>query len=341
MALEELSFFTAFTLLILFLTFIPLISFSQPNSVHSHGEVSSQFLLLNQLHGSHKGDKVKGIHQLKKYLRQFGYLNYAQIDHFENNNHDEFDQLLESAIKTYQENYNLKVTGTLDVLTLAQMSKPRCGVADIIHGNTWMRASKKRNQLGHGIGHFHTVSHYAFLGGNIRWPKSHLTYEMASPISRAFATWAANSHFTFSQALDNQTADINIEFASGDHGDGNPFDGVGGVIAHSFMPPDGRFHLDADESWAAGVFSGSFDLETVALHEIGHLLGLQHSSIEGAIMWPSIPKGASKGLHPDDIAGIKALYGTKVMPNAPEVMPNALTRTLKSSFKECHIGAYS
>lgn len=129
-----------------------------------------------------------------------------------------------------------------------------------------------------------------------------------SPVARAFATWAANSHFTFSQALDNQTSDITIGFESGDHGDGYPFDGVGGVVAHAFSPSDGRFHLDADESWANGVVSGSFDLETVALHEIGHLLGLQHSSIEGAIMWPQVPEGASKGLHADDIAGIKALY---------------------------------
>lgn len=349
MALEELSFFT-FTLLLL--TFFPLISSSQPNSAHSHGKTPSQFVFLNQLHGSQKGDKVEGIHQLKKYLQQFGYLNDAQIH--SKNNDNEFDELLESTIKTYQKNYNLKVTGTLDAMTIAQMSKPRCGVADIIHGNTWMRSSKKRKQLEHGIGHFHRVSHFAFFEGNPKWPaaKSHLTYgnklsalkslsgwiilnllisiyifnvtiflfifltgfvpgtppETVSPVARAFATWAANSHFTFSQALDNQTSDIKIGFESGDHGDGYPFDGVGGVIAHAFSPPDGRFHLDAEESWAAGVISGSFDLETVALHEIGHLLGLQHSSIEGAIMWPSVPEGASKGLHADDIAGIKALY---------------------------------
>ncbi|KAA0037437.1 hypothetical protein IC582_020767 [Cucumis melo] len=315
MALEELSFFT-FTLLLL--TFFPLISSSQPNHSHSHGKASSQFVFLNQLHGSQKGDKVEGIHQLKKYLHQFGYLNEDAQIHSENKD-DEFDELLESAIKTYQKNYNLKVTGTLDAMTIAQMLKPRCGVADIIHGNTWMRSSKKRKQLEHGIvGHFHRVSHFAFFDGNPKWPatKSHLTYgflpgtppETVSPVARAFATWAANSHFTFSQALDNQTSDITIGFESGDHGDGYPFDGVGGVVAHAFSPSDGRFHLDADESWANGVVSGSFDLETVALHEIGHLLGLQHSSIEGAIMWPQVPEGASKGLHADDIAGIKALY---------------------------------
>ncbi|KAG6602465.1 Metalloendoproteinase 3-MMP, partial [Cucurbita argyrosperma subsp. sororia] len=313
MALEGLSFFT-FTLLLL--TLFPLTSSSPPNSVHSHTKPPSQLMFLNLLHGSQKGDKLEGIHQLKKYLRHFGYLNDVQI-HSKTIDND-FDESLESAVKMYQKNFNLKVTGALDAVTLAQMSKPRCGVADIIHGNTWMRSSKKRYQHGHGRGLFHTVSHFAFFEGNPKWPasKSHLTYgflpetppETASPIARAFETWAANSHFTFSQALSNQTADIKIGFETGDHGDGYPFDGAGGVIAHAFSPPDGRFHLDADESWAAGVVSGSFDLETVALHEIGHLLGLQHSSIEGAIMWPSVPEGDSKGLHADDIAGIKALY---------------------------------
>lgn len=173
MALEGLSFFT-FTLLLL--TLFPLISSSQPNSAHSHGKAPSQLVFLNHLHGSQKGDKVEGIHQLKKYLHHFGYLSNVQI-HSETND-DEFEESLESAIKTYQKNYNLKVTGTLDATTLAQMSKPRCGVADIIHGNTWMRSSKKRDQHGDGSRHFHTVSHFAFFEGNPKWPatKSHLTY---------------------------------------------------------------------------------------------------------------------------------------------------------------------
>ncbi|CAK9308934.1 unnamed protein product [Citrullus colocynthis] len=313
MGFQGLSLF--FSSLFLLITLFPLISSSQPNPVDSNGLV-----FLKNLNGCKKGDKVEGIHQMKKYLQHFGYLNDVHI-HSKSNNDDEFDENLESAIKTYQINYNLKATGTLDNTTLAQMSKPRCGVADIIDGKTQMKSGKRMvNQHRKISGHFHEVSHFAFFDGYLKWPlsKAHLTYafipgtpsEAVGPVSRAFTTWAANTHFSFSQASEYESADIKISFERGDHGDGSPFDGVGGVLAHAFAPTDGRLHFDAVEHWAVGAVPNFYDVETVALHEIGHLLGLHHSSVEGAIMWPSIMGGTTKGLHADDIEGIRVLYTT-------------------------------
>ena len=130
------------------------------------------------------------------------------------------------------------------------------------------------------------------------------------PVARAFNQWAsATSYFTFSRVQRHTIADITIGFGSGDHGDGHPFDGAGGTLAHAFAPTDGRFHYDADESWSVGVTPSAHHLETVALHEIGHILGLRHSSVRGAIMEPTIARGVAKGLHGDDIQGIRALYG--------------------------------
>ncbi|KAJ0043134.1 hypothetical protein Pint_19416 [Pistacia integerrima] len=278
--------------------------------------IQSPFQFINHLKGCHKGEKVKGIHNLKKYLENFGYLNYKNSKNQTHANDDDFDDLLESAIKTYQKNYHLKATGVLDAKTVSKMTMPRCGVADIINGATRMRSGHKRHH--NASSHFHTVAHYSFFPGNPKWPanKYHLTYaflpgtraDAMNPVAKAFTTWAGNTHFKFTQTQDARNADITVSFYSGDHRDGHPFDGPGGTLAHAFAPTDGRFHYDADETWSVAATQGSFHLETVALHEIGHLLGLGHSSVEGAIMYPSITQGTTKGLHADDIQGIRTLY---------------------------------
>ncbi|KAK8717070.1 hypothetical protein V6N13_044351 [Hibiscus sabdariffa] len=273
---------------------------------------TSPFQFLQHLQGCHKGQNLTDIHKLKKYLENFGYLSYKNKTHADD---DDFDELLESAVRTYQLNYNLKATGSLDANTVSKMMRPRCAVADIVNGTSRMRTGQKRH---HHSGSFHTVSHYSFFDGEPRWPASKysLTYaflpgtraDAINPVSRAFQTWAANTHFKFSRTEDYVNADIKVSFESSDHGDGFPFDGPGGTLAHAFAPTNGRFHYDADEQWSVIANPAAFHLETLALHEIGHLLGLGHSSIEGAIMYPTFSPGESKGLHGDDIQGIKALY---------------------------------
>jgi hypothetical protein len=49
------------------------------------------------------------------------------------------------------------------------------------------------------------------------------------------------------------------------------------------------------------------DLYSVALHEAGHALGLGHSDVPGAVMYPYYRLATT--LASDDIAGIQALYG--------------------------------
>jgi hypothetical protein len=88
-----------------------------------------------------------------------------------------------------------------------------------------------------------------------------------------------------------------------------------GVLAHA-TPENGRLHLDASEQWALSLGDGtettseSIDLESVAMHEIGHVLGLGHSTSPHAVMYPSINALQKRAdLTVDDVQGVQMLYG--------------------------------
>ncbi|KAH7532565.1 hypothetical protein FEM48_Zijuj04G0033900 [Ziziphus jujuba var. spinosa] len=210
---------------------------------------SSAFEFVKNLQGSQKGDHVQGLHQIKEYLEKFGYLNHNNKTDTDD---DYFDKSLESAIKTYQLNYNLKVSGYLDAETVSEMMVSRCGMADIVNGSTRMQSGKKKQKHGrhsHGSSSINTVAHYSFFTGMPKWPPSkfHLTYAFLRgtpvaampPVHRAFQTWAAYTDFSFSQSRGfSGNPDLKISFERRFHGDGVPFDGPGGTLAHAFAPTD-------------------------------------------------------------------------------------------------------
>ena len=160
---------------------------------------------------------------------------------------------------------------------------------------------------------------------NLNYGFVHLTEKLPadaarSEFARALAEWSKYAAVNFT--LTDQTAGnrtLAVLFASGAHGDGYPFDGRGGIQAHTFYPfpvnPEsiaGDLHFDADESWRIGADTDFF---SVALHEIGHALGLGHSDQPGAVMYPYYRRHTA--LSPEDIGAILELYAPRESTAAP------------------------
>lgn len=80
-----------------------------------------------------------------------------------------------------------------------------------------------------------------------------------------------------------------------------------------------------DFVWAVSPTGSQFDIESVAVHEFGHALGMDHSAVAGATMFPSVSAGstANRTLAADDIAGVQAIYGVSAVgtPTISSVTP--------------------
>ncbi len=83
------------------------------------------------------------------------------------------------------------------------------------------------------------------------------------------------------------------------------------TLASAYMPPPinnysiaGDINLNTNQIWNIGT---TYDLYTVAVHEFGHALGLNHSNLSYAAMFPGY-NGIKSTLNSDDISGIRNIY---------------------------------
>nr|XP_017508908.1 matrix metalloproteinase-9 [Manis javanica] len=168
----------------------------------------------------------------EEYLYRYGYTQVAEMS--------DNKQSLGPVLRLLQRRLSLPETGELDATTLQAMRTPRCGVPD--------------------LGTFQTFE------GDLKWHHQNITYWIQNysedlprdviddAFARAFAVWSAVTPLTFTRVYGRE-ADIVIQFGVREHGDGYPFDGKNGLLAHAFPPGQGiqgDAHFDDEELWSLG-----------------------------------------------------------------------------------------
>lgn len=135
-------------------------------------------------------------------------------------------------------------------------------------------------------------------------------------IQKAAAIWETVAHVDLVQVSDDGAAIGSSGNQQGDARFGDIRIGAipeqSGQLAFTFLPPPlngGTYAGDIFFSNAINwQINTGYDLETVAIHELGHALGMSHSQIAQADMY-AFYNGIKQSLYSDDVSGIQSLYG--------------------------------
>lgn len=153
--------------------------------------------------------------------------------------------------------------------------------------------------------------------------------QLRAAVEEVLALWASYAPLRFVEVVDSGPAPSEVVYGAAGHpqirighhyidGDVAPDE-----LAHAYLPPDeifndglsGDVHFDDGNTWSLDPDT-AVDVLEVLVHELGHALGLGHEEFATAIMNPFYA-GRYDGLgtsflFPDDIAGIRGLYGSGV-----------------------------
>eukprot|EP00116_Pleurobrachia_bachei_P019198 sb/3479460/ len=109
-----------------------------------------------------------------------------------------------------------------------------------------------------------------------------------SEVTKALEVYAKTKKLSFKENRSRPNdAQIVFMFIDGKHADGLTFDGAGAEKGHAWSPVHGEVHFNDNQKFSLDPNSHdgrAVCLFFVAMHEIGHALGLTHSVIKNAVM---------------------------------------------------------
>uniref|UniRef100_A0A4X2ME35 Matrix metalloproteinase-21 n=1 Tax=Vombatus ursinus TaxID=29139 RepID=A0A4X2ME35_VOMUR len=277
----------------------------------------------------HRAEPVTDLRSAQLFLSKYGWTEGSSGD-----------PGLVKAITKFQSFSQLPVTGQLDEATLAAMNRPRCGMPDRqpmskvdplpLTSGTGPSAKVRKKRFLQLLspparrqeqepGPLRARGQRAFSRRLLRWRlvgegySGQLSIEEQRFIFRlAFRMWSEVTPLTFKEDRLSPAAliDIRLGFGRGRHlGCSRAFDGSGQEFAHAWN--FGDIHFDDDEHFTPPPSDKGISLLKVAVHEIGHVLGLPHLDRTGSIMQPNyVSQETGFELDWADRKAIQKLYGS-------------------------------
>ena len=224
-----------------------------------------------------------------------------------------YDATLERAVRAFQELHGLPMTGIADAATLALMTPRDCGFPD---GQAAVQAAASDDP--HRLG-FHIARTVPSLTWSIESaPPGETVESIAALVGEMAAVWETVHPGSFARVT-NRRGNFGIGFRTidGRSTDDNSDLQCDRQCILGQAAGSSGITLDATERWSfrgpipapdGPGFNGlSVDLQSVVLHEIGHVLGIQHSDRQGAVMFPRYTRGSlNRSLSEDDRLAVRA-----------------------------------
>ncbi len=110
----------------------------------------------------------------------------------------------------------------------------------------------------------------------------------------------------------------------------------GNTLAYTETPISDGWRIRFCDNWTwddgPSTIGSRWDIQGIMCHEYGHALGLGHSTVSSATMWPSGSAGQTslRSIATDDINGVQCIYGVAsgTKPNITATVPNTGAGTI-------------